>query len=297
MKSISNCIGCKYVTLTGLAWSILFLNIFCGLAQAGSSAHYIETFESGTINWYNGFLTATGEGRPPVDAVTASQAREAARRAATIVALRNLLTLSQNIRVDAERRVADLTPGPEIHSETQNGGSIRVSGFLQNYEILKTEFHSDNSATVTVGVSMRGTFSERILSVVTAPPAVFEPSAIPPGRSPDPPTDTSTQVIIDARGGTVSPAMLLSIRGVEGDIIAGPLVAGQDYVIQRMSKDAPDKLRLQAIQNPVLILPGTSDQTYPTDILLTPANARRLQILLEQADAGHLYRPLILLLD
>lgn len=250
-----------------------------GRALAEQTSHYVETWSFGAIDWHDGILTASGEGRPPASATNPTQGRELARRAATVTALRNLLRVAQNIRIDADRTVADLESAPVI----QDSQTIQVSGFLKNFQILDTVYHADESVTVKVGISMRGPFSEKILAYIIPSEAPVASSA----------RDVGIQVILDARGSQIQPAMLLNIRSDQGDIIIGPLIAGRDYIIQRVSIDMSNGLRLQVTQIPTLILPGASAASV-TDITLPALHAERLR---EVTALSRLHLPVIVLLD
>jgi hypothetical protein len=80
--------------------------------------------EFGYIDWIGMKVAATGIGAPPPNAVNAAQARAMARRAAIVIAQRNLLEVVKGVHIDSRTRVENFM--------LQNDSIVtRVKGILK----------------------------------------------------------------------------------------------------------------------------------------------------------------------
>ena len=119
------------------------------LAQSLSSdALIVDQIPSrGEIDWTNGAIRAKGIGVPPTDAVNARHAREMAKRAARVVAYRNLLEIVQGIRVDSHTLVKNYM----VEEDTIN---TKVQGIIHGSRILDEQEFPDGSFQVTVEMGL-----------------------------------------------------------------------------------------------------------------------------------------------
>jgi len=188
----------------------------------------VQQYDSGTINWSKGTITAVGIGAPPPNAVNMAQARAMARRAAIVVARRNLLELVQGVQIDSMTLVKEAVVRSDI---------IRTSiqGVVRNAQIVDTDYMSDGSVEVKVVMNMSGQLANTILpqhspvvpwatgpSVATVTPETLKPSS-----------DIITGLVVDARGLGARPAMSPKIVDETGKEIYGSAMVNRQYAVQQ----------------------------------------------------------------
>lgn len=148
---------------------VLFVTIItlsaAAFAQTNGPGDAIETMSSGKINWTVGEVTATGIGVPPAMPVNAAQARAMAERAAFVVALRNLLETVKGVRVDSETVVENFMVKSDV-IKTQ------VNGIVRGARVIKTQYLSDGSVEVLVGMSMKGALLDTIVPETFGRPSI-----------------------------------------------------------------------------------------------------------------------------
>ncbi|NCC24866.1 MAG: hypothetical protein EOM25_06670 [Deltaproteobacteria bacterium] len=216
---------------------------------------YIQAMDNGRINWDTGLVTAVGIGAPPEKAVNMAQARAMARRAATVVARRNLLEIIKGVQIDSATTV-------ENYIVTNDVILSQVNGFLQNSQILDTAYMSDGSVEVTVGINLRGGFAQVLIPerlefkpkaqvVSPPPPPVYQPEPAPiapapiapaPEPTPEKPSIPSaptpgvaeayTGLVVDARGLGARPAMSPKVLDENGVEVYGSAFVSREYAIQ-----------------------------------------------------------------
>ena len=118
------------------------------LAQTQEDGSVIEVVESlGSVNWSNGVIRAVGLGVPPTDSVNARHGREMAKRAARVVAYRNLLEIVQGIRVDSQTLVKNyMVENDEINT--------KVQGIIKGARVTNQQEFPDGSVEVTVEMGL-----------------------------------------------------------------------------------------------------------------------------------------------
>ena len=197
------------------------------VAEDEDEGSFIQQFDNGQIDWQDGRVTAVGIGAAPANAVNKAQARGMAKRAATVVARRNLLELLQGVRIDSTTTVLN-------HMVADDSVNSRVRGMLHNSRILDTAYMSDGSVEVTVGVGLRGGLADTLLSRSTS----FETARLEP-----PPAEeivegeatplVYTGLVVDARELGVRPALSPRIVDEEGKEVYGAAFASREYAIKQ----------------------------------------------------------------
>jgi hypothetical protein len=290
-----------------LLFSLVFV---CSAVMAwalgtGKNDGYVQTFDNGEVNWQSGVITAVGIGAPPANAVNMAQARALARRAAIVVARRNLLEIVKGVRIDSETTVQEYMVTSDIIRTS-------VSGYLQNSQILDVAYMSDGSVEATVGVSLRGGLAKIVIpktmpfkfeepQVVPEPeittpapapqPALPAPSepvpALPAPTEPAPtPAQIVTGLVVDASGSGARPAMSPKIYDEQGTEVYGSALVSREYAIQQgMAGYAKDiekaTTRPRVTDKPLVVKALSAKGKGMSDLVISNADANTLRELAE----------------
>jgi hypothetical protein len=261
---------------TGTKAMLLSLMFMCSAVTAwavgtGDNEGYVQTFDNGEVNWQSGLVTAVGIGAPPANAVNMAQARALARRAAIVVARRNLLEIIKGVQIDSTTTVRD-------YMVTNDAVRTSVSGYLHNSQIYDVAYMSDGSVEATVGVNLRGGLARIVIpktmpfktvepatpakpqepspETVTPPapaePAPAQPAAAEPEPAEEPaeeavsaeqapaqpespvmPEQVVTGLVVDASGSGARPAMSPRIFDEQGNEVYGSALVSREYAIQQ----------------------------------------------------------------
>jgi len=117
----------------------------------------------GTIDWISQKIIATGIGVPSAEVgQNPAQARVMARRAAVVVARRNLLEVVKGVRIDSRTSVVDYA----VKDDTIVS---RVKGVLDNSVVEGYRYMADGSVEATVSMPLSGPLGEILLQVPSRP--------------------------------------------------------------------------------------------------------------------------------
>jgi hypothetical protein len=205
-----------------------------------------------------------------------AQARAMARRAAIVIARRNLLELAQGVQIDSMTLVKEAVVQSDI---------IRTSiqGVVRNAQIVGTDYMSDGSVEIKVAMNMSGQFANTILpqhspavpwvtgpAVATTTPETLKPSS-----------DIITGLVVDARGLGTRPAMSPKIVDETGKEIYGSAMVDRQYAVQqgmvgysRDLSDAQSNTRVTA--NPLTVKGIRSVGPGKSDIVISNSDASRI---------------------
>jgi len=195
--------------------------------------------DKGKIDWQQGVIYGKGMGAIPTNEPNKAKAYLKARRYAVMMALENLLMVTDRVRVDATAYAEDF----EVQNERIR---TEVRGFVKGAEIVSERTTKLNGAPVvevTMAVRMYG---EDGLSRILIPEVAAqssEPKSLPvvtkplPQPAPIPaPAVTGnayTSVIVDARGLGIRPAMSPKIRREDGSEVWGTVSVSTDFAIEQ----------------------------------------------------------------
>ncbi|GAU09536.1 hypothetical protein DPF_2263 [Desulfoplanes formicivorans] len=293
---------------------------------------YVQTFENGEVNWQSGLVTAVGIGAPPANAVNMAQARALARRAAIVVARRNLLEIIKRVRIDSAATVGE-------YMVTNDAIRTSVSGYLHNSQIYDVAYMSDGSVEATVGVSLRGGLAQIVIPK-TMPFKVVEPalptdaqeSVAAPMTQPTESTSAAsassepadvtepvsdehapaqpapavesgmvvTGLVVDASGSGAHPAMSPKIIDEQGNEVYGSALVSREYAIQQgMAGYARDveqaKVRPRVTDQPLVVRALSAMGKGMSDLVISNADANKLRALTENQDFFEKCRVMIVL--
>jgi hypothetical protein len=270
-------------------FSLFFLGLFfCSQVSSyaplvGSISNVVENVgDSGRVDWTNGVVTVVGIGAPPANAVNAAQARAMTKRAALVMAQRNLLETLKGVRVDSETLV-------ENFIITSDGIRTAVQGIIRGASEMKTQYMSDGSVEVTIGVKLAGALAEELLPKPAGPPqpglppaplAAPSTSAAPtqPSGAAAPSGPILTGLVVDSRGLRVRPAMVPKVLNEDGREIYGSAFVKREYAIQQgmagYSKDlAAAQIHPRVTNNPLTVKGLRASGSGKTDVVISNADA------------------------
>jgi hypothetical protein len=249
---------------------VFLLSFFTFTGEAGAQ-NYVETFENGKIDWTTGVVEAIGIGAPPAKPINMAQARAMAKRAAVIVARRNLLEIIKGVRIDSMTLVKDFVVQSDIIRS-------QVDGYLERSQIIDIAYMSDGSVEATVAMNMRGGFANLILPKSIKPiPPIEQPKA-PPAE----PGEVYTGLVVDSKGFQIKPAMSPKIMDESGNEVYGSSYVSRDYAIsQGMAGYAKDLTAAQTNErvtnNPLTVKGLRTADTGDSDIVISNADAAKIK--------------------
>lgn len=250
---------------------IFIVSLFIVPVQAAAQNH-IETFENGKIDWTTGVAEAIGIGAPPAKPINMAQARAMAKRAAVIVARRNLLEIIKGVRIDSMTLVKDFVVQSDIIRS-------QVDGYLERSQVVDIAYMSDGSVEATVAMSLRGGFSDMMLPKSIKPIQPIKQPQVPPKKEPG---EAFTGLVVDSRGFQVKPAMSPKIVDEDGNEVYGSSYVSRDYAISQgmagYAKELTAAQTNQRVTNKPLTIKGirTAD-TGDSDIVISNADAAQIK--------------------
>ena len=247
----------------------------------------VENIGNGSINWTKGILQATGIGASPEEYYGKPQARPMALRAARIDAMRNLLEVTQGVRIDSATVVKNF-------AVTNDVIMAKVSGMVKGAQIVKQEYLSDGTVEVTMQMSLHGGFAQLILpqeirqvepiksvpSLSVEPP---KPSPVIPSKTAEKPTsEIYTGLVVNAIGLNARPAMSPKIVDETGQEVYGSAFVSREYAVQQgMSGYAKDITAAQSnprvTNNPLTVKGLKTEGPGNSDIVISNADASKLR--------------------
>ena len=247
----------------------------------------VENIGNGSINWTKGIIQATGIGTSPEEYYGKPQARPMALRAARIDAMRNLLEVTQGVRIDSATVVKNF-------AVTNDVIMAKVSGMVKGAQIVKQEYLSDGTVEVTMQMSLHGGFAQLILPqeirqvepIKSVPSLSVEPPkpspAIPSKTAEKPTSEIYTGLVVNAIGLNARPAMSPKIIDETGQEVYGSAFVSREYAVQQgMSGYAKDITAAQSnprvTNNPLTVKGLKTEGPGNSDIVISNADASKLR--------------------
>jgi len=264
------------------AWLLLVPRI--GFAEPVKEL--VEIFPSGAINWSKGYLVAKGTFTPERTTAPKGLNPEQSIEQAQHLATRNILRTLQEVRLDAVRRVSELTAADERIG-------TRLQEMASAARVIEIQPLADGAVRVAVQMELRGGFAQLVLPAeikqvesikqMNTPVAGKSSGAqTPPLPAAPSPAEGHSGLIVDARGLGAKPAMVPLLLDENGKQVYGPAFISREYAVQygvceyERSADkpvhpervAPRPLTIKGLR----ILPDRS-----SDIVINNADADRLR--------------------
>lgn len=277
--------------------SIFFL--FPTLGHSQQWQEIVEQLGKGNINWTKGVVQATGIGVPPERFYGKPQARPMALRAAQLDAYRNLLEITQGVRINSETTVKNYVTENDVIMS-------KVRGLVKGAHIVKQDYMSDGTVEVVLEMTLKGEFAHIILSKEierAAPVTPYTPPA-PPTHTPTPPAEKPTQektpppvefkslskiytgLIINTKGLNARPAMSPKIIDEDGQEVYGSAYVSREFAVQQgmsgYAKDIAAAEKNSRVTDTPFIVKGLKT-TGPgkSDIVISNADASVLRTVAE----------------
>lgn len=258
--------------------------------QIGTGSSVVkEKTAHGYIDWgENGVIQAVGIGVQPLDAVNATHAREMAKRAATVVARRNLMEIVQGIHVDSLTTVKNYMVEKDVINN-------RVQGIIKNAQIINEQEFPDGSWQVTVEMKLRGELQASVI-----PNSLERPSPIPFENPRSSEILIYTGLVVIAQGLDVQEALSPKILMEDGRVVYGAEWVNQEtaqdqglvgYI--RGIQEAKSNKRVTAKPFVVTAL-GVAGESR-TDLVISDADAQTLHIVPEHLEFLQNARVLVVL--
>ena len=250
---------------------VIFLSLFFIIPCEIRAQNAVESFENGKIDWTTGVALAIGIGAPPPKPVNMAQARAMAKRAAVIVARRNLLEIIKGVRIDSLTLVKDFVVQSDIIRN-------QVDGYLERSQVVDIAYMSDGSVEASVAMNLRGGFSNLMLpKSIQSIPAIRQPQVSPGAQG-----EAYTGLVVDTRGFQVKPAMSPKVVDEDGNEVYGSSYVSRDYAInQGMAGYAKDLTSAQTndrvTNNPITVKGIKTSDTGDSDIVISNADASSIK--------------------
>ena len=281
---------------------------------------------TGVIDYENSKVTATGIGVAPPTAVSETQRRALARRAAQVDAYRQLVETIKGVDVTSDSTV-------ELMMTTQDVVKTHVAATVKGARVVSVNYTSDGGCELTMEVPMFGvtnsvasavmekpavkeTFPEPVASVApsaptsvsvnvtvgqgTTTPSATTPSTQPSVTQPTKPTGSSaaaapvgsavggyTGLIVDCRGLGLKPVMSPVIKNANGQAIYGYKNLDYDKVVSNgMAGYTTDMGRATRAGSNPLVVKAVSLDNHNGNPVISVADANR--VLIENGATGFL---------
>ena len=272
-----------------LSMALAVLLILPAYGFCNEQQEVIEHIGNGSINWTKGIIQARGVGAPPEEYYGKPKARPMALIAAQLDAMRNLLEVTQGVRIDSNTLVKNFAVTDDVIM-------ARVSGMVKGAQIVKQEYLSDGTVEVTMQMSLYGGFAQLVLpqeikQVESIKPEAPSLSVEPSKPSPAIPSKTAekpiseiiyTGLVVNARGLNASPAMSPKIIDENGQEFYGSAFVSREYAVQQgMTGYTKDITAAQGnprvTNNPLTVKGLKTEGPGNADIVISNADASELR--------------------
>jgi hypothetical protein len=245
-------------------------------------ADVVETFESGSVNWTQGSLSAAGKDVPDERNHRPKDCQKA-MAAARMAAFQQLLETVKTIRIDSGTRVSEF-------AEKNDGVMAKLMDMVKDADIVKQEYLTSGTADVGVRMSLFGGFSQLVLPAeiehVESVKPVAKKNRIPVSENPvsdeHPEKEIYSGLIVDARGLGITPVMTPKIFDESLQEAYGPAFVSRETAVQKGMCRYTDnidsaKKHPNAGDRPLTVKGLRPKNGHGADIIISNADALKLK--------------------
>jgi hypothetical protein len=270
-------------------WSIWVFILFCFLTGKAASAgisepQMVNQLASGTINWRKGIVEAKGMAVQPKSVRSSQQGRAMAVKDAMGVAGHNLFNTLQEIRINADKKLSDVTSNSE---EIAN----RLKTMIKEAAITRRKYLPDGTVEVTLQMSLYGKFAQLMLppeiKQIESVRAIQADKTSESVSSPDESERNCTPkcytgMVVDARGIHLTPALAPRIVDENGDEVFGATFASREFAVQSgmvgYTSDMAKAIKNPRVTDHPMTLKGLNTKGVDRcDIIVSISDANRLR--------------------
>ena len=275
VRSVSICYKLLYIYILILGLSVLSSE-YC---YAGNDI--IEIFNTGSVNWSKGIITAKGTNKSLKITSSAQNPQNESIKSAKINAIQNLLETAKKIRIDSRSTVGSL-------SVKDNAIMSKMQEMIDAAQIVEQKYLSDESVEITVHMSLYNGFAQLFLpldinkqieSIKQITPKQNNSEKAQPGFKKK---ITFTGLIINAKNVDIKPALIITISDENGNEICGPAYTSREFAVQYgmygYAESLDSALNNSRIGDNPLIIKGLQKKGRDhSDIIVSNVDAARIQ--------------------
>ncbi|HBR16648.1 MAG: hypothetical protein A3G39_01090 [Deltaproteobacteria bacterium RIFCSPLOWO2_12_FULL_43_16] len=213
---------------------IIFAFLFLAMPVLAMAEQPPKEVANITQAFIKGGLVIKGEGLPRKDAATPGEKMLTAKRAATVVAQRNMAEVLNGVIVTGQTTVKDMALESDQIRST-------VEGMIKGAQIIYDAYDSlTGIAVVYLAIKvdgadgLNGQLLPQILSTLPQPTA---PAYAPPAALPVEPLQPYDALILDIKEHAFKPALINRILAQNGEILYDPTKIAQNILVERGAGD------------------------------------------------------------
>ena len=259
-----------YNCLSILFWTLIWIVSAAMPSYCGEEQELVERMEAGSINWSRWVVQTKGVSTPnekdkkskPQDVLVVAKQK----------AVRKILEVVKNIRIDSNYTVSDYASGNDVILS-------KIESLIKDAHVVKQNYLSDGTVEVTMEVSLLGGFSQLIL-----PQAIKQIGSIKTIAPTQGKHSPFTGLIVDARKIGARPAMTLQIVDENQKEVYGSAFVSRECAVQHgivgYTTDMAFAQNHQRVTNKPLIVKGLKTSGGPwvsSVIVISNADASKLR--------------------
>ena len=264
---------------------VVIVCIQVGHSNGAENSAYVETLETGSIDWAAGVFHSSGVGPPPEKKGESDEVeRRKSLNASKTQALKNMVALVMATRVDAQSSVRDVASRNDMVM-------AKVETIINGSKVYKQEYLSDGTVEISLQMSIFGGFAQLILpeeikqvEAIKTVPGPGRKGDVPGSEPVSPPvivTSGFTGLVVDAGGTQALPALVPVIVDEKGKEVYGPAFVSREFAVQqglgRYMTDTESALKSPAVgRKPLLVKGLRTEATDRSRIVISNADASRL---------------------
>lgn len=259
---------------------ILILLLFPSLGICSGNNEYIQTFESGLINWSTGLIQAKAIGE--IGAFPDSNHETISAYPVRKRAFEKIYDTLRLLRIDSNTGFDDL-----IFKDADDLN--RIHEMINSVQIVDQKDHSEGKTEITVQMSIFGGFAQIVLpddiKQLTSVRSISNPTQNATRETTswdNAGADVYTGLIVDARKLEIVPAMSPVIFDEDGGEVFGPAYVSRDYAVQYgvccYLTDIESAVKNRRVQsNPLQVKAIRKHESGSANLVISNADAAKIR--------------------